>query len=314
MITLIGNLLLSGVTVTLPPEARVRGTELSLGAVAQVSGGDPAQVARVEAVSLGYAPAPGYSRVLHPARIEQSVRAQIRDFPIEFVSTGALRVWPETEVVPAASIQAAARDAVEKRLAALDSTSTSASPLDAIRDLEVPAGAKPYALEAVLAGTENLVGAVRIPVRVLVDGNLYRTVSTTWRIEVWEERPVLVQDLERGEIVEASMLRTERISMSGLRQMPLTREKVVGTQARRKLSAGQPLTDLDVERPVLVERGDTLFLQIKKGSISVRVVSVAQQSGALGDSVQVEVADSGRKLHAKVVTKKLVEIDLSRDE
>jgi len=314
MITLLGSLLLSGVTVTLPAEARVRGTELLLGSIAQVNGDDPAQVARVRAVSLGYTPAPGYSRVLHPVRIEQTVRGQVRDLQVEFASTGAVRVWPETEMVPAASIQAAARAALEARLAALEASEVSVEPIDATPDLEVPTGASPYQLDAVLPGADVLAGTLCVGVRVLIDGNLYRTVSTTWRVEVWEERPVLTRDLARGELVEASMLRTERVSLSSPGQTPLTHQKVVGTQARRNLSAGQALTELDVERPVLVNRGDTLFLQITKGNISVRVVSVAQQSGALGDAVQVEVADSGRRLSATVMSKKLVEIDLSRNE
>jgi len=314
MITLLGSLLLSGVTVTLPAEARVRGTELLLGSIAQVSGDDPAQVARVQAVTLGYAPAPGYSRVLHPVRIEQTVRAQVRDVPIELVSSGAVRVWPEVEIVPAASIQAAARTALEARLVALQAAEVSAEPVGTVLDLEAPSGASPYRLEALLPGGDLLPGSLRVGVRVLVDGNLYRTVSTTWRVEVWEERPVLVRDLARGEIVEASMLRAERVSLSSPGRAPLTRLKVVGTQARRDLTAGQVLTELDVERPVLVNGGDTLLLQITKGSISVRVVCVAQQSGALGDAVQVEVADSGRRLSGTVMSRKLVEIDLSRGE
>jgi flagella basal body P-ring formation protein FlgA len=314
MIGFLGSILLSGVTVTLPAEARVRGNELLLGSIAQVSGDDPAQVARIRAVTLGYAPAPGYSRVLHPVRIEQTVRGQVRDFPIEFVSSGAVRVWPETEMVPAASIQAAARAALEGRLVALEASEVSAQPVDTIADLEVPAGASPYQLDAVLPGGDVMAGTLRVGVRVLIDGNLYRTVATTWRVEVWEERPVLTHALARGELVEASMLRTKRVSLSSPGQVPLTLLKVVGTQARRDLSAGQTLTELDVERPVLVNRGDTLFLQIRKGSISVRVVSVAQQSGAMGDAIQVEVADSGRRLSGTVMSKKLVEIDLSRNE
>jgi flagella basal body P-ring formation protein FlgA len=238
----------------------------------------------------------------------------VRDIPLELVSSGAVRVWPETEIVPAAGIQAAARTALEARLVALQAAEVSAEPVGTVLDLEAPAGASPYRLEAVLPGGDLLAGSLRVGVRVLVDGNLYRTVSTTWRVEVWEERPVLVRDLARGEIVEASMLRAERVPLSSPGPAALTRLKVVGTQARRDLSAGQVLTELDVERPVLVNGGDTLLLQITKGSISVRVVCVAQQSGALGDAVQVEVADSGRRLSGTVMSKKLVEIDLSRNE
>ena len=52
-----GSLLLGGVTVTLPMEAHVRGTEIELGEIAQVVGADPEEVDRVAALELGYAPA-----------------------------------------------------------------------------------------------------------------------------------------------------------------------------------------------------------------------------------------------------------------
>ena len=49
MITLLGKVLLSGVTVTLPVEAKVRGTEIELGEVAQVAGLDAELVERLRA-------------------------------------------------------------------------------------------------------------------------------------------------------------------------------------------------------------------------------------------------------------------------
>ena len=69
-------LLTLGVRVELPSEARVRGTELSVGSVAAVSGADAREVERVRAVSLGYAPAPGYSRLLQAQRILRDIQSQ----------------------------------------------------------------------------------------------------------------------------------------------------------------------------------------------------------------------------------------------
>ena len=69
MTLMIAAMLLGGVTVVLPAESTVRGTEVSLGEIAQVSGSDAAQVERVRAVDLGYSPTPGYSRVVKRDRV-----------------------------------------------------------------------------------------------------------------------------------------------------------------------------------------------------------------------------------------------------
>ena len=82
-------LLVLGVRVELPVEARVRGAELTLGAIAQVSGDDAAAVERVRAVRLGYSPAPGYSRLIHVSRVVQEAAAQVPDVRLELAGAGA---------------------------------------------------------------------------------------------------------------------------------------------------------------------------------------------------------------------------------
>jgi hypothetical protein len=60
---------LGGATVTLPVDAKVKGTEIELGELCLVAGLDGELVARVRALELGYAPAPGFSRLLTAERI-----------------------------------------------------------------------------------------------------------------------------------------------------------------------------------------------------------------------------------------------------
>jgi hypothetical protein len=77
------SLFLGGVTVTLHPQAKVRGTEIELGAVAAVSGEDAALVARVRGLRLGYAPAPGYSRLLLGERLRADLARTLPGTAVE---------------------------------------------------------------------------------------------------------------------------------------------------------------------------------------------------------------------------------------
>ena len=69
---LLSTLLLGGVTITLAPQARVRGTEIELGSIAKVEGEDAEEVERVRKLRLGYAPAPGTD---HPRRFRRVLAA-----------------------------------------------------------------------------------------------------------------------------------------------------------------------------------------------------------------------------------------------
>ena len=281
MITL-ASLLLSGSIVALPAEARVRGTELFVGDVATVTGDDPAEVARVSAVSLGYAPAPGYTRVLQPQRVQQLLSGAVRDVEVRVRADGALRVSPETAVVTADRIVAAAREALEARTRELTggpATEVSAQPVEAVAALEVPAGARGHALEA------SLVSA----------------------------RPVLTRAVRAGEELTADMLQGARVPRAAQGPEHLDRVAVVGNTARRDLAAGAPLTDVDLDRPTLIERGDTVMLEVRKGNVLVRVVSVAQQSGRLGDAILVERPAVGRRRRAPGASPKRVRMALARN-
>jgi flagella basal body P-ring formation protein FlgA len=304
-----------GVTVTLPPTVEARGTELVLGAVRGVAGEDADEVARVASLSLGYAPAPGYTRLLEAWRVRQIVAQAVPGVALEFAGAPACRVTPAVELVLGAAVEAAARAELEHELATLDAVATLVAPL---ADLGVPAGASPAELSCVLDPTQTLAGNVLVPVRVLVDGDVYRTLWTRWSVELWAEHAVLKHDLPAGTPLEAGMLETRRLNVAAAGLRPgariLGRALLVGAVAAHDLAAGRPLSDLDVLRPTLVRKGDTTFLEVTKGSINARVGAVAEEDGAQGDRIDVTLLGSGRRMKASVVSRDAVRIDLSTPE
>ena len=78
MLTLQLLILAGGVSVELPSEAEATGTMITLGEIAEVTSADPAALAAVNGVELGYMPAPGYSRTLQRWKIERAVTLAVR--------------------------------------------------------------------------------------------------------------------------------------------------------------------------------------------------------------------------------------------
>jgi flagella basal body P-ring formation protein FlgA len=310
MLTTLGTLLLSGVTVALPMEAESFGTEIELGEIATVTGDDPVQVALVEAVELGYAPSPGYSRLLHAARILEVVERRAPGTEVRFTGQRACRVRPKVEEVTETSLLAAAREQLRGLVGADDVTY---APSAELPQVVVPAGRGQHTLRARAENMRLATGLVSIPVEVLVDGEVYRTVWTSWQVAVWSQLPVVTRRVRVGEVIQPSMLETRRVRIeAAMSAKPLPASLLHGAVAAREIGEGRPVTDLDVHRPVAVEVGDTVSLLVRRGRVSARVSAVARQSGSIGDRIRVTTLEGGRELTANVVRKDVVEVDLGK--
>ena len=310
MMLFLGSLLLGGVTVTLPMEAHVRGTEIELGEIAQVVGADPEEVDRVAALELGYAPAPGYSRVFVAKRIRQTLLRRLPGVDVRFAGQEACRVFPEVEDVPAAEILAAARAQLVQTLGTREGTF---EPVGELPPVSVPAGATERELRARLDGIPAAGGTISVPVDLLVDGTRYRTVWTSWTVRVWEVRAVLARPVRVGQGLRPEMFERRRVLVrNGGQAKPLGAAFLAGAVAVRDLAPGEMVTASDVHRPIVVTLGETLFLRVRKGPIEARVSALALESGAIGDRIRVRTLDSGQELVAYIVSRDLCKIDLGK--
>jgi flagella basal body P-ring formation protein FlgA len=297
-------LLIAGVHVTLPVEARVAGVEIRLGDVARVSGPDAAEVARVREVSLGYAPAPGHSRLLNALRIAEEVRARAPDVDLTFDGVGACRVWPQVEALPGTRIDETARAALRLAFAGRDVTLTAVQPA---ADLTLPKGTNPAELRAELSG-EPRPGRMGVTVAVSVDGAAWRNVITTWDVQEWQVCPVLARDALPGETIQAAMLEHRRVPVE--RAEALHAGHLIGARLARPTAAGTALYPEDVVRELLVQVGGSLLLEVRRGAVTARVPAVAEENGALGDEVRVRPTNGSRTLRAKVVARDTARVDM----
>jgi len=304
-------LLAGGVHVTLHPEATVRGTEIVLAQVATIEGDDAAEVERVRGLKLGYAPAPGYSRTLAAPRVSADVARLVPGIAIDMKGALACRVMPQVERVGAAAIEASARAEIARVLKGVEHELALNTNL---ADLEVPAGNAPVEVRALAGDTALRAGPVNVAVRISVDGQLYRTVWINWRLSVWEEANVLRRDVAAGETITLDMLERKRVLGSGAAgEVTLAAGLAMGSTARRSLAAGHVLRESDVLRSVIVKRGDTLFLEVRRGNVHARMPAIAEQDAHPGERIKVTLTDSKRTLAATVVSRDLALIDLQQN-
>ena len=301
--------LASVVTVSLPMEAEVRGTEVELGEIASLEGAEPELLERLRALELGYSPAPGYSRLLARERITELARQRVPEAEVRFTGERACRVRPVVLEIAEADLLAAARAELALRFSGNDA---SFEPRDRLPAVAVPEGASAPRLRARVTTSELASGTVNVPVEILVDDVLYRTVWTVWRAEVWHTLPVLVREVRAGETLSADMFERRRIPWDGATVQPLPAASVGGSIATRDLVAGSIVTGRDVHHPTVITAGSAIFVRVRKGSIEARTAGLALASGAVGERVRVRTLNGGQELLATVVSAELVSVELGR--
>lgn len=91
-------------------------------------------------------------------------------------------------------------------------------------------------------------------------------------------------------------------------RLPLL-SQVVGAQATRDLAVGAIVTAPTVRRLPIVRPGDELVARASVGGIEVTGKAIARQAGRLGQVIRVVNPDSGRRLHARVIGPREVEVE-----
>jgi len=298
----------AGVTITLPAEAKVRGTEVELGELCLVAGLDGELVERVRALELGYSPAPGFSRILTAERIRSELARAIPGIEVRVAGERACRVWPEIKEVDPAVLESTARAELIRAYAGKEATFTLAEPITAVR---VPLGEKQNGVLARTSTGELRSGTVGVAVEVLVDGLRYRTLWTSWRVDVWETRPVLNRTVRAGEELGPELFTRKRILLGHASEMPqLDPSESKGAVATHDLQEGQGVSLLDIHRPAAVTLGAMLFLRVRKGPIEARVSALALETGSVGQRIRVKAIDSGQEMVATVTGRDACEITL----
>lgn len=130
------------------------------------------------------------------------------------------------------------------------------------------------------------------PHRARVAGTYYET----------SRLPVLRRPMAPGEIITAGDI--EHVVVRGRRLPPDTiadLSQIEGKTARRTLRAGEPVRLADIQEPMHVTRKGLVTLIVQTPYLTISTQGRALEDGALGDTVQVTNAKSGKQLLGTVI-------------
>lgn len=139
--------------------------------------------------------------------------------------------------------------------------------------------------------------------------NPVKRISVSGSIERMVAVPVLKNSLKNGDIISA--LDIDWIDLPKNRIVAgtvMSEADLVNMSPRRMASAGKPINVNDLERPKMVDRGDSVTLIFDNGTMVLTTKGKALQAGAIGDSIRVANIDSNKSLQGVVTAHREVTI------
>jgi flagellar basal body P-ring formation protein FlgA len=125
------------------------------------------------------------------------------------------------------------------------------------------------------------------------------------------EAAILTRSVERGDVLKASDVVTERRPKAEVGSDAAPRVRAVGMQMRKGLRAGQALRVADLGKPDLVQKDDNVTLIYEAAGIYLTARGKAIDNGTEGDTVTVLNLQSKRTITGTVVGRDQVTIAIA---
>lgn len=240
-------------------------------------------------LEVGYAPAPGQTRIFHPPELRRIAAAHqlAADFPADICFAWQMAAPTRDAMLAAIGKTLAGRNAQVELL------EQSLAP--------APAGELVFPLSG-LSGVSDQPLIWRGYVR-YAGGKQYQIWARV-QVRVKENHVVPTETLKPDLAITPDELRLEPY------EGPLMRDKVftalasvIGMVPRRPLPAGVALTENDLDKPRDVERGDTVQVIAEEGQARIETQGVAQDGGRRGATITVKNSTSGKTFRALVQDK-----------
>jgi flagella basal body P-ring formation protein FlgA len=236
-------------------------------------------------VAVGYAPAPGVERVMHPGELQQILTHLNFDGPVPLENICFAR--PVSVLSTAAVMEAMHRTlGPDSHIEVIEISRFPAPSGELVFPREYLSGA---ASEAVWRGYVRYDDDKKFPVWARV------------KVSVTASRVIAIEELKPGVPIKASQVAIEKVEGFPERRVtPSSIEQVEGSLPRRFIAANSPIWTDAIDPPNDIAKGDRITVVVTSGLAKLSFDAEAQNSGRRGDLVSFKNPDSGRLFRARV--------------
>jgi len=262
-------------TVRIGSMTSVRGPAITLGDIGDVEGADAATASALEALRLGVSPMPGSWRELERELIlSQLVRNGFGPRRVRLICPRTVRIYRESI--------------------------TQIKSISRIGDVVVPAGE--LTISVFPRGNVNYLGPVPFVVELAVDGRKVSSMTMQADIGVFRDAVVTTTPIPAHQVIGPTDVELRRIDISSARGKAFgSVDEVIGMATTTYLQAGSVITARNLNKPILVRRGDAVSLIASRPGFVIKTTGIAQGDGRLGEVIKVLNPVSRKVIEAEVV-------------
>lgn len=299
--------LAAAVTVAVNAEVTVTGPLITLGDLATITGDDKDRVKALAAIKLGNAPSPGHRLALTSDALGTRLAGSGADLgEINWLVPPTIVVTTAAQTIGGDRLLAAATEALQAQLASEGDTELSIAPLGATPNVMAPLGSIDIKAEFPAGIRYNAPTAAVVAIS--ADGRVFTTVSLRFNVKANQQVVVAARNIAAREEITPDSIRTERREIGKMAGYITDVGKVVGLAARRPVTAGTPLTEAALDKPVMIKRGAAVAILVKAGGMVITAGGRAMQEGREGELIRVQNVTSKRIVSARVVDANTVQV------
>jgi flagellar basal body P-ring formation protein FlgA len=259
----------------------VRGLHVTIGDLCEQAPVDGAGAA-IANIRFGPSPVQGYGRTVTRTEVVQALAgAGIDVATVTFAGADEIVVQAVTTEVPGNDMLESATAALQAQLAVEGGDVEYEAPRT-LRHVQAPPGRHSQDLRARVRGTRTGPTSAVVDVEILVDGESFRSVPVTFRLQRFHPVLKTVGTLRAGTPLGPDTLAVVREPMdqaTGLFLAQMT--QVDGMVAARNLQPGQRITLGDIAPPALIFKGDVVTVVLTRGRVKVTAKAMANHDAPL---------------------------------
>lgn len=305
-----GKVEAQAITIVVAPESIINGQYITLGDIADISGSDTDRITALRQIRLGFSPSPGRSFVFSQEILGVRLSAAKVDLTgIIWHVPPQFKVTASSQLLRGQTITAEAEQYLRTRLTGADVVIT---PITQLEDVFIPPGAVTYNLELPYGVKYNSPTTVSIGIQVA--GQTFTVVHLRFDIKRFEQVAVTTRALAARELITEDNVSFERRDVGRMPPGYFTDfNKILGLAVKRQLAPGTAITDSMLEKPILIQRGNTVNIVARIGGIEVSTPGIALQNGSENQFIRVKNVNSKKIITGRVVNETTVLAHVSGD-
>jgi flagella basal body P-ring formation protein FlgA len=164
----------------------------------------------------------------------------------------------------------------------------------------IPTGKMTYDIK--VSPKERFIGSVTATIDFFVGDEKARTLVVTGKVEVFGNAYLAAHPLKQNQIVTEADLEVQKINLTEAADRVATSlDQVESRRVLRNVGLHQPLELKDLDKPLVLKRGDIVKIVYEQPGLSVTAKGQVNADGGVGDTLAVTNTTSQKKIFCKVL-------------